>query len=520
MKRQPVTVYNVAILFFVSLGSMSFGWAASIISTTLAQPSFLAYFQLDTRPDGTDLISTMNGLFQAGAVIGSLAVSPVADRWGRKAALASSAIIIIISGACLAGSTSVAMFIVFRFFSGLGSYMILTATTIWMSEVVPPAYRGALMDISAFGFELGYTSSTWVGFGFYFWKSKSGDEWRPPLALQCLWPLILLLGLPWVPESPRYLILKDRVEEAQKVLERLHHRPGDPDLSFARTELYQIRKQIAIDRTLPSSWIDMFRKPSYRKRTLFALGTIGIVQCSGVLVINNYGPSLYSALGFSTAQQLLYQCGWITMSLGLATMAMPLIDMFPRPRYFSFGIAFCMACLIVEAAIISNFGTTLTNHAALRAGVAMFFVYQIGYCVFLDSISFTYVTELFPTHLRAKGASMGIAMLALMNIIWLQAAPTAFENIGWKFYLCFIIPCSLGGLLILFKWPDTRGLPLEEVAALFGDADEVAVYQREIEFDGGTHTVIDHHNEKGAIGVAVEQEDVGRREETSSGAAI
>jgi hypothetical protein len=71
----------------------------------------------------------------------------------------------------------------------------------------------------------------------------------------------------------------------------------------------------------------------------------------------------------------------------------------------------------------------------------------------------------------------------------------ACSNIGWKFYLAFIIPGSIGGVVIWIFFPDTRGMPLEEVAAIFGDADEVAVYQREIEIDEATHTVISHRAE-------------------------
>lgn len=80
-------------------------------------------------------------------------------------------------------------------------------------------------------------------------------------------------------------------------------------------------------------------------------------------------------------------------------------------------------------------------------------------------------------------------MISLMNIIWLQSAPTAFETIGWKFYLCFIIPGSLGALVMWLFFPDTKGLPLEEVAAIFGDEDEVAVYQRDIDIDDAHHIV-------------------------------
>jgi len=98
--------------------------------------------------------------------------------------------------------------------------------------------------------------------------------------------------------------------------------------------------------------------------------------------------------------------------------------------------------------------------------------------------------EIFPTHLRAKGVCLGVAMISFMNIIWLQAAPTAFDTIGWKFYLCFIIPGTIGGIIMWIFFPDTNGLPLEEVAAIFGDVDEVAIYQADIQVDHNTHTII------------------------------
>lgn len=85
-------------------------------------------------------------------------------------------------------------------------------------------------------------------------------------------------------------------------------------------------------------------------------------------------------------------------------------------------------------------------------------------------------------------------MISFTNIIWLQAAPTAFVTITWRFYLVFIIPGTIGGIIIWLWFPDTNGLPLEEIAAIFGDADEVAVYQREIDVQGGE--IVDRHGEK------------------------
>lgn len=165
--------------------------------------------------------------------------------------------------------------------------MILAATPLYMNEVVPNTLRGGLVDIHAVFLLLGYTIQGWVGFGFYFWKTGGDKTWRPPLALQCAWPLMLLIALPLVPESPRWLILQDRIEEANAILTKLHADPSDPADTYAKAELYQIQKQIAIDRTLGSSWVDMFKKPSNRKRCILAMATTGIVSCSGVLVINS-----------------------------------------------------------------------------------------------------------------------------------------------------------------------------------------------------------------------------------------
>jgi hypothetical protein len=131
--------------------------------------------------------------------------------------------------------------------------------------------------------------------------------WRVPLALQAVWPGALLCGLYWVPESPRWLVMHDRVPEAKAILEKLHSHAKTLDNEYALAELYQIQKQVVIDRTLPSSWAHMFKKPSYRKRAFLALGTTGIQlyidpfadKCSNFLIQHRY----YSMLRSSCYQQ-------------------------------------------------------------------------------------------------------------------------------------------------------------------------------------------------------------------------
>jgi hypothetical protein len=164
----------------------------------------------------------------------------------------------------------------------------------------------------------------------------------------------------------------------------------------------------------------------------------------------DYGPTLYKNLGFSPVKQLLYPAAWLTTALGINIMAIFVVDYFPRQKYMGFGVLGCMLTLIIEAALVANYGSS-QNEAALQAAVAMFYIFQIFYGFCLDGTmtscnssfsnanrwtgtQFSYLGELFPTHLRAKGVCLGVAMISLMNIIWLQSAPTAFLYVhsDWK----------------------------------------------------------------------------------------
>jgi MFS family permease len=180
----------------------------------------------------------------------------------------------------MAGSVNVAMFIVSRFLAGAGAFMNIAAVPILMNEIVPVHLRGALVDFHAVFYGLGCVIQAWVGFGFFFWSG--GDKtFRPPLAIQCLFPILMLIGLIFVPESPRWLLMQDREEEARDVIFALHANTNDPENDYAKAEFYQIKKQIAIDRTLDNSWWHVIKKPSYRKRAFMAVTITAGIQCCG-----------------------------------------------------------------------------------------------------------------------------------------------------------------------------------------------------------------------------------------------
>jgi len=223
----------------------------------------------------------MNGLFQAGAFFGSFGINVVGDRFGRKMSIIIPSLLVLVSGACLAGSVNVGMFIAFRFFSGMGSWWLLGSVPVWMSEVAPPKNRGVLVDCHSAALLFGYCAASWVGAGFYFYHPAANNQWRAPLGFQCLPVFIVLCFMHWLPESPRWLLQNDRTEEAERVLLKLH------DSDEAALELQQIRNQIAVDNTLENSWMSLVTKRSYRKRTFITLGLSVGIQMTGVLVINS-----------------------------------------------------------------------------------------------------------------------------------------------------------------------------------------------------------------------------------------
>lgn len=142
-----------------------------------------------------------------------------------------------------------------------------------------------------------------------------------------------------------------------------------------------------------------------------------------------------------------------------------------------------MLDLIVHTVLEKTYAHS-TDRGGLAAAVLTLYLFIAFYSLFLDGPTYFYIGEIWPTHLRAKGYALGIAALALANIIWLQAGPTAFANIEWRFYIVFIVFAALGGVVTWF-FPDTLRKPLEEVAALFGDEDLAEAYVRHNEVSMG-----------------------------------
>ncbi|KAF8139226.1 general substrate transporter [Mycena galopus ATCC 62051] len=370
------------------------------------------------------------------------------------------------------------MFIVGRFFAGAGSWSFLAVTPIYTSEMSPPALRGLFSGMNGIHIALGYALASYMGLAFYFAKDPA-TQWRGCLGIGLLCPAVMLVITYFIPESPRWLLMKGRVEEARSTVLTLHSSKADPEQEFACQEFSQMKTQADLDKTLNPSWSEMVRRASYRKRVLIAAGFAIIGQSTAVLVINNYGPTLYKSLGFDTKDQLALQCGWLTVSIFGNFFGAVVLDYFGRRPLMLTGLAGCVVALSIEAAIVAEFFPPGTNKAASVGGVFALYLFIVVYAVGVDVAGVTFYSEIFPNHIRAKGVGITIVALSLTDLAYLQASATAFANIGWKYFLLFIVITSIGFVIMCFVLPETKKIPLEEMAKIFGDTEDILIYAAE-----------------------------------------
>ncbi|KAE8383905.1 general substrate transporter [Aspergillus bertholletiae] len=477
--KPPVNWRTFFLCVMISFGQLMGAYEAVIIGTTLQKPDFMRRMSLwDGDGNRTRRYSSLEGvivgLFQAGAVFGTIIVAVVMERWGRKAGLLFGSIVALPGIAGLTGSNNAAEFIVFRFISGLGTWACCAAASAYIPELAPPAHRGFFAGLNGVMIGLGTALASYVGMGFYFCENEVAS-WRAPMGIPLVFLVILLGTIPFLPESPRYLLLKGRTAEARQIFSKLNKISNTNEV-LLEEEFDQMQQQAAHDRGMNSSWTSMFTYPAYRKRIFLACMISVLNQSTGFLVINNYGQTFYQALGFSpTAQQILQGNRDIVAFLGNFCGSL-VVDRVGRKTILLFAFAGCFVCVTLEGIMVALFADS-DNEAGKNAGVALLYIFLFFYASGIDVGTYVYLGEMFPNHMRVKGVGISLASLNTMGTIYLSIASTAFTAIGWKFFMLFAALTLCGIFLIALILPETRGVPLEEIEALFGNTPDTVVFK-------------------------------------------
>ncbi|KAF2814692.1 general substrate transporter [Mytilinidion resinicola] len=462
----PHTTYvNIVTILVAGMGSFLFGYANNSIAGTLAQTSFIEKFL--TGSNATSIIDGILGGFQGGGLIGAILQAPISQRFGRRAATGTAAALVTFSAALQAGSVNIAMFLAARVICGIGAGIVITNCPVYMSEIAPPHIRGMLVGNHAISIVYAYIFSSVVALGFYFIDAPYA--WRLQYVMLAFFGLMLGVSLFFLPESPRWLCEKERHDEAWIVLRRLHQSKQDPDAQLARAEMAQMKAQIESERSLPTGYIHIFRTPHLRHRAFCCILVWVMGQSTGILVIANLTPVLFGQLGFGPVLQLGLSIVWVTVALIGCFINAALMDRFGRVKLLVTGGFLCSSTLIVEA-ILQKYYLGSTDKTGINAAVAMYFLWILFYGSTVDCAAYVYISEIWPTHLRSNGTTIGLVSFFACSIAYTSPASEGFATIGWKYYWVMICVCLVSATAIFFVLPETAKLTLEEIGERFGDA--------------------------------------------------
>ncbi|KIY00059.1 uncharacterized protein Z520_03744 [Fonsecaea multimorphosa CBS 102226] len=480
--RQGLNWKNFLTCSSLAMALLTWGYFAGIIATTTTKTSFLTYMKLidangTSTPGSAAKLGAMNSIFQGGGILGVIVFGLMADHIGRKWSIIICAILAVISQAILAGSVSITMFLTVRFFVGMAGYGFMPVLSAYIAELAPAAMRGIYVGMCGATCAFGFALSSYMGVAF--WSTNDAVQWRVPLGLGAIIPLICGIIYLWVPESPRYRLMQGRRDEALAIVMSQHGQHGHSD--FARAEFFQMERQAQMDMEQDASWSLFLFKPSVRRRCIITCALAFFAQSTGNLVVQNFGQQVLTSLGYGVYSQLCFQAGWITVSPIFNVIGSIAADYFGRRPLLMIGLGLCMTWLSIHTAMVALYAGDGTNAAGLATAVAMFFLFNASYALAGDVCVFIIVGEIFPNHLRGRGATIAFVSTTLTNLVYLQAAPTGLRNVRWKFFLLFIAVTFCGILYVYFFVPETKGIALEELAEIFGE--DVAVHARDIHVD-------------------------------------
>ncbi|KAF3916659.1 hypothetical protein ABW20_dc0104919 [Dactylellina cionopaga] len=455
--------YAIFSTVFLAIGGFLFGYDSGIITSTISQPHFIDYFNTPSNTVTGGIVSA----FQGGAILGTIWNMLFADKLGRKKTILFGSIISCLGCALQAGAVNMAMLIIGRFIAGAAVGILTSTIPMYAAELSEAKHRGALSGLLQWFLSWGFLVAQWLGYGASFVNNHF--QWRFPLAFQIVPGLILISGIWFLTESPRWLMEKDRHDEARTVLRKLRGDGTDDGTNNEKIELEyrEIRDVIAADRAAGNtSWTKILTKPSWRKRLILGCGVQAFGPLSGINVINYYGPQIYKILDIQNQTALMIIGISGALSIVYCTIGLLLLDRFGRVKPLIISAIGLAAALVVNAAQAQHLDPS--NRAQARSMVAMNFVFSLFYTP-LGIISWVYPAEIFPVEVRALGNAITTFTNWTLNLIFAQFSPTALTNIGFRYFYVFFVFNLIAALSYILFYPETKGKTLEQMDELFGD---------------------------------------------------
>jgi sugar porter (SP) family MFS transporter len=421
-----------------AFGGLLFGFDTAVISGTTE--ALTAIYHLSPFLLGVTVFSALMG-----TVIASILAGFPAQRYGRRDSLRIMALLYIISALGCALAWSWSALIAFRFIGGLAIGGSSVIGPMYIAEISPPDWRGRLVGFFqvnvVVGILLAYMSNALIGA-----MHPGSDQWRWQLGVSGIPALLFLVTLYFILRSPRWLVMKNNLDEALQVLELT-------GTDQPKQELDEIIAAVHLERVSSS---DSLWTRQYRKPVLLAL-TVGMFcQLSGINAILYYLNEIFALAGASSMSGNLQAIAVGAMNLVATLVAMSVIDKFGRKKLLltgTAGLAFCLA------AITAIFFT----HQHMNWLIWFLMIYIAMFAISQGAVVWVYISEVFPNRVRAKGQSLGSASHWLTNAAISLVFPVMAMSSGAYPFLFFCIMMVVDFFLVLFYYPETSRISLEQM---------------------------------------------------------
>lgn len=463
------TQLNIAIAIVAGTDFALFGYDQGVMGGLLTLPSFLHHFpQIDTAnpPPGSNSSRASNiqgitvGGYTLGCFFGAVATIWLGNMLGRKRTIFVGSAIMIVGATIQASAFSLGQMIPARLITGFGNGMNTSTVPTWQAETSKSHRRGQMVMIEGSLIVFGVMLSYWIDLGFSFLE-PSTISWRFPIAFQIILALFILIAIPGLPESPRWLILKGRDDEALDVLCALSNLPKED--KKIQSEFDAVKDSVFEEAS--GGFRDCFKMNRNRNfhRTVLAYVNQMFQQISGINIITYYAATIFERnIGLSGfLSRLLAACNgteyWMASWIAIFT-----IEKFGRRPLMIFGAAGQALSMAVLAGTTSKVSTS----SGIAAAVFLF-VFNSFFAIGWLGMTWLYPAEITPLNIRAPANAIATSANWIFNFMVVMVTPVAFNNIGYKTYIVFavinaaIVPC------VWFFFPETAYRSLEEMDEIF-----------------------------------------------------
>ena len=454
---------NLGYLVFLSvvaaLGGFLFGYDTAVISGTIAQVT--EQFRLDALQQGWYV-----GCALVGSIIGVLFAGILSDKFGRKFTMILSAILFSTSAIGCAVSVDFNQLVVYRIIGGVGIGVVSIISPLYISELAVAQYRGRLVSLYQLAVTIGFLGAYLVNYQLLGYSTSNPDivtgwwslifvteVWRGMLGMEILPALLFFIIIFFIPESPRWLILKGREEKATNILERIYTSSKDALFQLAETKS-------VLSSESKSEW-KLLLQPGIRKAVIIGVCIAVLGQFMGVNAVLYYGPSIFENAGLSGGDSLFYQVLVGLVNTLTTVLALVIIDKVGRKKLVYYGVS----GMVISLVLIATYFIYGESWGISSIFLLVFFLFYVFCCaVSICAVVFVLLSEMYPT--RVRGFAMSIAGFALWIGTYLigQLTPWMLQNLTPAgTFILFAIMCVPYMLIVWKLVPETTGKSLEEI---------------------------------------------------------